>query len=641
MDLHALLIGIDKYDGGGSLSGCVNDVNAMQRVLRQKLGVPPERITRLVSPANKAEDDPDVDAALPEIANIRAALDRLGTEVVGPDERVLIFYSGHGTRLTLKDEDGRRFSREALLPKDKVRFTDTIYLPDWELNKAIAAISARCHALTVILDCCCSAGVTRDLGTDGAVRFWPTNDIQMVEAASELSGVLANVLTHGDNCQVIAACHADEKAKEAEEGGIFMGHLTRAFCERLETMIDESFDDLRWGQIWRQVEAGVNDRNPFQHPQISDGFARRVFGGDRGISGDMGLGIRKKGDFYEIEAGTLAGVTENTIIGVYGPEPHHFSVLGSPEDLEQRIGELEVKVASKASAKAVAIGEWSLPDGARGRVVRPGKSAFLRVGLNPHNNTLHTELETLKLIELVGSEEHPDIELVHVEEGWYLTDDIYGATDDEPRLPLIPVRPHAAHAMVEHYHRYSAPMRLARACRDLPHVLKISVLDCNGVALTAENGQTISLHEIAGSSQARNEVMESDRICFEVTNLFERELQVTLMNCAASGRVVVLNDVVLEGNSRGRFWLHKTIGTPFIPKVPAGMPIGVERLVVIGTTNRNFKLGHLATETTFQQVLDASREVTRSIRPAAQRAAPHVDQYTSTILTLFVRKHAN
>ena len=30
---HVLLVGIDAYDGGGSLTGCVNDIDAIQRLL--------------------------------------------------------------------------------------------------------------------------------------------------------------------------------------------------------------------------------------------------------------------------------------------------------------------------------------------------------------------------------------------------------------------------------------------------------------------------------------------------------------------------------------------------------------------------------------------------------------------------------
>ena len=47
---HVLLIGIDAYDGGGMLTGCVNDIDAIQRLLIDRVGVMPDRITRLAAP---------------------------------------------------------------------------------------------------------------------------------------------------------------------------------------------------------------------------------------------------------------------------------------------------------------------------------------------------------------------------------------------------------------------------------------------------------------------------------------------------------------------------------------------------------------------------------------------------------------
>src|SRR5262245_19472007 len=111
--LHALLIGIDAYDGGGSLNGCVNDVDDIHRVLTSAVGLGAPAITRLTSPARAAGD------RLPTLEAIRGELMRLAG--VDPGDRVLVYYSGHGTQCILAGSDGKRFSREALLPKDKVR----------------------------------------------------------------------------------------------------------------------------------------------------------------------------------------------------------------------------------------------------------------------------------------------------------------------------------------------------------------------------------------------------------------------------------------------------------------------------------------------------------------------------------------
>jgi Caspase domain len=219
-ELHVLLIGIDVYDGGGSLSGCVNDVDAVQGILLERLGVPADRITRLVSPHPSVVHDTRIPSRLPTLAAIVGELDRLAGDDVAPHERVFVHYSGHGAQLVLEDAERRRFPREGLLPKDKKRGAETVVLADWELNAALARIGARCLSATVVLDCCCSAGATRAPGEDtGTIRFWPTAGVRPVprsrdEIAAMLRGVADGLVAGVDNCQVVAACQADEKAQE-------------------------------------------------------------------------------------------------------------------------------------------------------------------------------------------------------------------------------------------------------------------------------------------------------------------------------------------------------------------------------------------------------------------------------------------
>jgi hypothetical protein len=114
---HTLLIGSDAYDGGGSLQGCVNDIDAIQCLLTEHVGIAPESIARLTSPLS-GDADP---ATLPTLANISKALDRLAD--AGPEDRVLVYYSGHGTQCNVVDATGRKFAHEALLPRRTSRMT--------------------------------------------------------------------------------------------------------------------------------------------------------------------------------------------------------------------------------------------------------------------------------------------------------------------------------------------------------------------------------------------------------------------------------------------------------------------------------------------------------------------------------------
>ncbi|MGY1670336.1 caspase family protein [Geodermatophilus sp. SYSU D00710] len=642
-ELHVLLIGIDAYDGGGSLQGCVNDVDAIQGILLDRLGVPAERVTRLVSPRSSADHDTRIEGHLPTLAAITAALDRLAGDEVAPTDRVFIYYSGHGTQLVLEDAEGRRFPREALLPKDKVRGPDTVVLADWELNAAIARIGARCLSATMVLDCCSSAGATRALSFEtGTTRFWPTAGIRPIRGTearleSTSRGVAEGVVAQIDNCQVVAACQADEKAKEADLDGRTMGHLTRSLCERLLAVDPGDLSRLRWGQVWRQVEAAVVKRNPQQRPWLSTGFARAVFGGDPDDRGDVGFAVRRHGDRFQLDVGTLAGVTEGARIAVYGPEPVTFAPLGSPADRGARLGELRVDSATWASCSGTPVAPFTLPEAARGRLVAPGTDARLTVSLRPHVDEAAAALGESPFIQVVDDAHHADLELHRRPEGWILADDLHGDDPDGPRFPPVPDR-HGdlLRPITEHYYRYSAPLRLAHACRDLPRMLQLSVLSCNHHRPTAADAQTASLPEVTGSNRARYELTVGDLICIAVHNHSDRDVYVTLIDVAPSGRVFLLGTSQVPARARERFWYGNSLGAPFPVSLPAGQQVGVDRLVAIGTTVSGVDLSHLRQDTGFAELMQLARGGhDRDL--GSPPCPPPLEQYTSAVADIWVR----
>ena len=63
-----------------------------------------------------------------------------------------------------------------------------------------------------------------------------------------------------------------------------------------------------------------------------------------------------------------------------------------------------------------------------------------------------------------------------------------------------------------------------------------------------------------------------DGFCVQVRNASIRRLRVTLVNCAASGKVELLGDQVIDPRSYYRFWRGNVQGSPFVASEVRGQP---------------------------------------------------------------------
>jgi hypothetical protein len=313
---HVLLIGIDSYLGGAPpLGGCVNDIDAVQRVLLDRIKVPAKSIRRLAAPLNDGVVRPvEVDTEPPTRLGVLAALTAI-SEMVRDGDRVFIYYSGHGTRRFVKTTDGRRYYREAIVPHDNIVFDAETgeereqLVFDWELNLLLSRISRKTTRVTVVLDCCCSAGATRDLKSNGArtrfARSSTRGDMKLnarpedIEAATH--GLAFSARGNIAACMVVAACLDDESAQESlgaegpgDDDGVLHGELTRALLHRLAQVPDAALLELPWAHIWSGVVDDVIARNGNQTPWLSSHAGRLLFCGPP-VEGDLGYAVRVSG----------------------------------------------------------------------------------------------------------------------------------------------------------------------------------------------------------------------------------------------------------------------------------------------------------------------------------------------------------
>jgi hypothetical protein len=667
---HVLLIGIDRYPGyNNSLSGCVNDIDAIEKMLLDPpgIGIPAEqiRVTRLAAPR---PDRPvtsrfETETLAPTRANLVQSLKALAGPEINDSDRVLIYYSGHGHERQWEDS---KVWHEALVPHNDAVIE---YLFDVEINGLINAIAARSSDLTVVLDCCHSAGATRDLsGIDpqGTSRVLKTAMGGAPVAPPDLAalgledggggrGVAAHLLQSPDpDYLVVVACQSDEKAKEGAHpsGQPCHGVFTHSLLNVLSGKDATQRAGLRWADIWPELLANAAERNAQlkqrpQHPWMIGRSERKVFGG-AWEKADAGYRVTRRPDGdYEVGAGSLMGVTEGAEIAVYGSEPRLFPVIGSREDMP--IGRLKVSNAGQSAAVAVLVGPEFDLEGARGRLVKPGASQRLRVSLKPEDAGLRAQLERSPLLQVVSSTDaDAEVEVITQPDGTWIIG------EEEPLMAIVPPgETRALRAGLEHLYRYNTVLRMAHNCSDIKDCLIVQLLDCGDeaalAAMSAEQLADPALPESPRDEARIYSLQPGSRFCVKVTNSSSYRLNVTLLNCSAGGLVEYLGDATLRERATQVMWFENKLGEPFGAQsddLPSGAgdvvlkPYTMERMIAIGTTRPDSDLGYLRLDQRVQQVVNAnfSRGGERPFgRPEKTSAAP-AELWTATVIPIRIAR---
>lgn len=625
---HVLLVGIDAYERVEPLFGCVNDIDAIEAILLDRLGVPAEAITKFVAPHPWQTRSPRLPEGEPTSANLRAALEALAGDSVRPGDRVLIYYAGHGTQVLTRSS---RVPREALVPVDVHSGGDLLY--DYTINDVLQRIAARTADLTLVLDCCCSAGATRSGLTPpgSAVRFCrvdgsllpPPARSQPRSAGAPPAGLLTSTDPSDPGFVVATACQANERAHEGPSSdGQRRGAFTEALLDLLAAEPDERLASRRWGDLWLALREHVSSRYPGQHPWLIGRPERRLFGGAWSRQ-DLGYPIARDGDKYRIHAGTMVGLAAGAQVAVYGPSPDTFPPLGSQEDLAARLGVLVVEAATPSSCTAApSSGTFGRPEGARGRLIAPGRPDALVVALDPYDAELARWIESegpFRIERLHPSGSSPTIAEAFVtttaDGRRWIGDAIYGAgapeRDGEPPLAWVDVNDREALLRcLSHYAKYNLALRLSSRCRDLPGALHVRVLDCRDLTeLSAADLQDPPLPELPPDPEHRYRylVEHGQPACVVIENRSSTRLYANLINCAASGRVEILGATQLEipPARRQTFWLRGLLGKAFPCTLPKNRSSGVERLIAVGTTVPDVDLSFLQQSASFEEAICA------------------------------------
>lgn len=629
-DYHVLLIGIDNYSDPGKLQGCVNDIDTVEDILlRAGVGVHPEQIhiTRLAAPLEGAVSSSSLKTKPPTRENILQALGALADpNKVKSGDRVLIYYAGHGSQVKWSTGSWH----EALVPQDRQ------YIYDMELNPLLGKIAACTEDLTVILDCCHSAGATRDVeDSDNRVRFLSAGDDPVKPPAALLVAATNRSVEQDTGLArsmdpkhlVIAACQADELAKETTYNGKKHGWFTYGFTASLANRDSVQRGQLRWADIWPQMldKLTRGGANP-QHPWLIGRTERHIFGGTWHPQ-DAGFAVTRDAQgVYHVNAGTLMGVTVGAQLAVYGADPAIFPTLNSAEDQQARRGLLEIVTAGRTDSTAKAVKPFDLPFGARARLVKPGENEKLQVALNPPDVNISTELLVSPLLQVVPSgTSDADVRVSgNAQLGWTIGNNV------EPNIATVrPNQVSALRAGLEAYDRYARVIRFARKCNDvaLSGAIHVQVLDCNGidpsVALTdeildqlPEAPKRSDSSPYTGASYGGNYVLPYNfPFAIRLGNMKALTLYAKVLLCTAGGKVYYLGDTSVRPSDNEVLWQQQMRGLPWSAQPAMARKEATDRLVVLATTKPGVDLSTLQWEYNVQQVVDGESGDTRDVGP--------------------------
>lgn len=268
----ALLIGINDYppkgDGGSDLVGCDQDVARMSALLQTGFGFPASHLTQLR----------DTDATKANIINAVQAL----AKKAGPNDAVVIYYSGHGAQapdLNGDEEDGWD---EAIVPAEVV---PNLITTETELNRLITddEIAGLLRGfttrnVTVIFDSCHSGTAVRAADPAAPPAMLRRNRFRDFTFGRELMKKAEAVkqqpapdtdaagLDIGKRFVFLAGCRPWEFSGCDEDGGFF----TSTLVPELALADGES-----WDEIMQRVGLSVMNDTLSQYP-VAEGAVRRL-----------------------------------------------------------------------------------------------------------------------------------------------------------------------------------------------------------------------------------------------------------------------------------------------------------------------------------------------------------------------------
>jgi metacaspase-1 len=264
---RALLIGVADVPGN-PLPGIDLDLDNMKKVA-ELMGFKPNEIRVIFNQQAT-------------YANVKQALGSWARDGVGPDDRVLIYFSGHGTRVPDPSPGNANGADDALVMHDverarvNGRATLKNVLLGHEFGAALAAIPS--HDILVLVDACHSGSATRDLPlgngklgvNSGVQKFFSYPGMPELQTTRALKVSAGN-----ENYAALSAARDDEFAVGTEQGGLFTLGVVDAIQTASRAGQHPTVIDLR-NDATTYIAAHTDEQS--RHHPVADGNERLIKG---------------------------------------------------------------------------------------------------------------------------------------------------------------------------------------------------------------------------------------------------------------------------------------------------------------------------------------------------------------------------
>lgn len=320
--IYGLLVGIDDYPAPvPKLEGCVNDVNAIEDYLRNRLDTNQYELHLQRLTTNGQDEMPTRKAV---IAGFEQHLSQATEQDV-----VLFYYSGHGSQEPAPPEFWHLepdCMDETLVCWDS-RTTDWD-LADKELGYLIAQVAKNNPHIICILDSCHSGSGTRDVVPSKGVRHSPADrrsrSIEdFIFSLPDLEAIQINTTTQGTADEpsgwnlpvgrhiVLSGCLDSELASEYSGDGQKRG----AFSYFLLDTLQKTNGSLTYRELFKRagtlVRSRIKDQSPHLESTVPEDLELPFLGGEGAIAKrDSYFTLSYENNRWLIDAGAVHGIIE-------------------------------------------------------------------------------------------------------------------------------------------------------------------------------------------------------------------------------------------------------------------------------------------------------------------------------------------